>query len=148
MGTLNPKNLKKKNGVGFISENAVFGKREYLCKRRNNGRNPESPDHEFNEPPFPGFISPQQNVKFAQETLAMQHMLNIGMFEQKTPLRERSRQCFFLEFNKLPNRTHGQSLDVSTFIVGRMLVFPSAARVTLLGGSQSVKIPLEQIQNF
>jgi len=54
---------------------------------RNNGRNPESP--EFSEPPFSGFISPQQN-------LAMQHMRNIGMFEQKTPLRETSRQCFFL----------------------------------------------------
>ena len=114
--------------------------REYFSPGRNNGRNPESP--EFSEPPFSG-------GKFRlNKTWRCNTWLNIGMFEQKTHFVKHQGNVFFLEFNKLPNRTHGQSLDVGIFFVGRMFVFPSTARVTLLGGSQSIKNPLKQIQKF
>lgn len=95
---------------------------------RNNGRNPESP--EFSEPPFSGFISPQQN-------LAMQHMRNIGMFEQKTPLRETSRQCFFL--SRIQHIAQQNTWAVSGcryfFYWQDVCRTPSTARVTLIGGS-------------
>ena len=139
MSTLNPKNFKKSNNKQFWGR-LHFGKTQNLGSvntfaGRNNVHSRIIAHKTIWVQWASLFWVYFASTKFAQETLAMQHMPNIGMFETKTPLRETSRRVFFLEFNTLPNRTHGQSLDVGTFFIGRMLVFPSTARVTLIGGS-------------
>lgn len=70
---------------------------------------------EFSKLLFLDSFSPQQ--RFAEENLAMQQMLNIGMIEQKHHF-VKHQGVFFS--SQQPNRTHGQSLDVGTFFVGRI----------------------------